>query len=89
MPTLLKAITVALFTRSSTKATVSLFAFVSGLLSPVTAAVLKEAVSEIISPSNPNFSPDFNCMIPPMFAASALIVLGWLFSKIDQWQMPQ
>jgi hypothetical protein len=37
--------------------TVSPFALVSGLLSPVSAAVLNEAVSEINSPSKPNFSP--------------------------------
>ena len=40
--------------------TVSPFALVSGLLSPVSAAVLNEADSEINTPSNPNFSPDFN-----------------------------
>jgi hypothetical protein len=39
--------------------TVSPFLFVSGLLSPVNAAVLKEALSEINSPSKANFSPAF------------------------------
>jgi hypothetical protein len=37
--------------------TVSPFALVSGLLSPVNAAVLNEALSESNSPSKPNFSP--------------------------------
>ena len=54
---------------------VSPFAMVSGLLSPVNAAVLNDAVSEISSPSNPNFSPDFSCMIAPMLTFSAFIVL--------------
>jgi hypothetical protein len=40
--------------------TVSPLVLVSGLLSPVNAAVLNEAVSDNNSPSNPNFSPGFN-----------------------------
>jgi hypothetical protein len=62
--------------------TVSPFALVSGLLSPVSAAVLNEAVSESNSPSNPNFSPAFSWIILPILAVSALIVLATLFSKI-------
>jgi hypothetical protein len=49
---------------------------VSGLLSPVNAAVLNDAVSDNNSPSNPNFSPGFNCMILPMVTVSAFTVLG-------------
>ena len=40
--------------------TVSPLVLVSGLLSPVNAAVLNDAVSDNNSPSNPNFSPGFN-----------------------------
>ena len=54
----------------------------SGLLSPVNAAVLKEAVSESNSPSKPNFSPALSWIISPIFAVEALIVLATLFSKI-------
>ena len=62
--------------------TVSPFALVSGLLSPVSAAVLNEAVSESNSPSKPNFSPALSWIISPILAVAALIVLATLFSRI-------